>query len=50
MAELHRASFRERVVARWDSFGLPFLFVALLAVFSILTPMFPTAFNLGSYF
>jgi ribose/xylose/arabinose/galactoside ABC-type transport system permease subunit len=50
MSERRRASFRERVVARWDSFGLPFLFFALLVAFSSLTPMFPTAYNLMSNF
>lgn len=37
-------------MARWDSFGLPFLFIALVVVFSSLTPMFPTAYNLVSNF
>jgi len=50
MAEFHPAGFKEKVLARWESFGLPFLFVSLIVVFSTLTPMFPTVYNLVSNF
>ena len=50
MAERKRTSLRERIMARWDSYGLPFLFVALIAAFSALAPSFHTAYNLVSNF
>jgi ribose transport system permease protein len=33
---------------RWDSFGLPFLFLVLLVVFSLLSPIFRSPYNLLS--
>jgi ribose/xylose/arabinose/galactoside ABC-type transport system permease subunit len=50
MADYKQRGFKERIMARWDSFGLPFLFIALVVVFSSLTSMFSTPFNLISNF
>ncbi len=37
-----------RMAGQWDSFGLPFLFVLLLVVFSALSPVFRSTYNLLS--
>ncbi len=43
-----RRRLRERFAERWDSFGLPLLFVVLLIVFSVLSSAFRTPYSLIS--
>ncbi len=45
-----RTGMKEKFASRWDSYGLPLLFIVLLIVFSILAPAFRTSFNLISSF
>ncbi len=40
-----KAGIGAKIAGRWDSYGLPALFVVLFAVFSILSPTFRTSFN-----
>jgi ribose transport system permease protein len=45
-----KTGFKEKFATKWDSFGLPLLFVLLVIVFSILAPAFRTPYNLISSF
>jgi ribose transport system permease protein len=45
---LGRPGILVRAAGRWDSFGLPALFLVMVAVFSILSPVFRSGYNLLS--
>lgn len=50
MYDLRARELKIKFAQQWESFGLPFIFVILLVIFSLLTPMFRTPYNLISTF
>jgi len=50
MAELKSSGVGKRILSQWESYGLPFLLLIIIVLFSILAPAFRSGFNLISNF